>query len=182
MLFLPPALKLIRLRDKYFEPLISHDELIQVSKSIGKQISLDYVGKELYLLVVLSGAYRFASALSDYIDIPAEVGFVKVSSYKGTSSTGQFELSLSLPDLSGKDVLIIEDIVDTGETLHFLKQQPGLQAVSSLRTASLLVKEPNQHHLNYLGFTIPDKFVVGFGLDYDGLGRNLNDIYQLTRN
>lgn len=174
---------MVRLLDKYFEPYIGHFDLQQRIKELGAQIDADYANKELYLLVVLSGAYRFASDLSAALHSPLEIGFIKLHSYSGTESTGV--ITAQLPpsdDVAGKDVLIIEDIVDTGNTVEYLMGLDSLKTAKSVKIASLLFKPDaykKEHQIHYQGFVIPNLFVVGFGLDYNGAGRNLNEIYQL---
>ena len=174
---------MIRLHDKFFEPYIGHFDLQQRIKELGAQICADYHAEDIYLLVVLSGAYRFAADLSASINLNTEIGFVKISSYAGLSNTGSMATHLPIvDDLTGKNVLLVEDIVDTGNTLEHLLQLPALQVAKSVKIASLLFKPDaykKQYFIHYQGFVISDLFVVGYGLDYNGLGRNLNDIYQL---
>jgi hypoxanthine phosphoribosyltransferase len=125
----------------------------------------------------------FASDLFKHLTIEAEITFIKLASYKGMKSTGNVVTSIGLDhDLFGRDVVIVEDIIDTGKTLHKFLPQLEHQQPASLRIAVLLHKpEALQHPLDidYVGFSIPNKFVVGYGLDYNGLGRNLKEIYQL---
>lgn len=174
---------MVKLHDKYFEPYIGHFDLQQRIKELGAEIGHDYATGELYLLVVLSGAYRFAADLSANLSLTMEIGFIKLHSYSGTESTGL--VTAQLPpseDLEGKNVLIVEDVVDTGNTIEYLMNLPSLQAAKSVKIASLLFKPDaykKKYPIHYQGFAISNLFVVGYGLDYNGLGRNLNDIYQL---
>ncbi len=174
---------MVKLHDKYFETYIGHFDLQQRVKELGRQINHDYANQNLYLLIVLSGAYRFAADLSSELEITTEIGFIKLHSYSGTESTGL--VSAQLPpsdDVKGKHVLIVEDIVDTGTTIEYLMGLPAIQAAKSVKIASLLFKPDaykKEYPIHYQGFEIPNLFVVGYGLDYNGLGRNLNDIYQL---
>ncbi len=174
---------MVKLHDKYFESYIGHFDLQQRIKELGQQINHDYANQDLYLLVVLSGAYRFAADLSAAITLHTEIGFIKLHSYSGTESTGL--VTAQLPpsdDVHGKNVLIVEDVVDTGNTIDYLMQLPAIQAAKSVKIASLLFKPEaymKNYPIDYQGFEIPNLFVVGYGLDYNGLGRNLNDLYQL---
>jgi hypoxanthine phosphoribosyltransferase len=165
---------------KYIDVKTLHERIIE----LGKKINEDYQDKQPLFLCILNGSFMFASDLYKQITIPSEISFVKLASYKGTSSTGEVINMIGLDkDLFQKDVIIIEDIVDTGKTLSeflpsLLHQQP-----SSVRIVTLLQKpEALQYPLDvhYIGFSIPNKFVVGYGLDYDGYGRNIPEIYQLV--
>jgi len=173
----------IRVHDKSFETYLSEETILQRVKEIAGAISRDYSGKTPLFIAILNGSFMFASDLFKQLTIEAELCFIKLASYKGMKSSGNVVTSIGLEDdLFGKDVIIVEDIVDTGKTLHnflpkLLHQQPA-----SLKIAALLHKPEATEYpleLNYIGFDIPTKFVVGYGLDYDGLGRNLKEIYQL---
>lgn len=126
----------------------------------------------------------FASDLFKVLNIPAEICFIKLASYKGTKSSGQVVTSIGLDiDLFGRDVIILEDIIDTGKTMSQFLPQLFHQQPASLKICTLLHKPEATIYpttIDYRGFIIPDKFVVGYGLDYDGLGRNIKEIYQLT--
>lgn len=174
---------IVKVHDKSFETYLSEETILARVKELGEQISKDYAGKRVYCISILNGAFMFASDLFKHINIDAELCFIKLASYKGIKSTGNVVTTIGLDDdLFGKDVLIVEDIVDTGKTLSeflpkLLHQQPA-----SLKIATLLHKPEAMIHklnLDYIGFTIPNRFVVGYGLDYSGLGRNLKEIYQL---
>ena len=173
----------VKVHDKSFETYLSEEKILQRVKEIASAISKDYAGKRPLFIAILNGSFMFASDLFKNLTIEAELCFIKLASYKGLKSSGNVVTSIGLEDdLFGKDVIIVEDIVDTGKTLHnflpkLLHQQP-----KSLKIAALLHKSEATEYpleLNYIGFDIPDKFVVGYGLDYDGLGRNLKEIYQL---
>jgi len=131
----------------------------------------------------LNGSFMFASDLFKSISIEAEICFIKLASYKGTSSTGNLITSIGLDEsLVNRHVVIIEDIIDTGNTLHQFLPQIHNQQPASLKIAALLNKPTAMKYpivIDYLGFSVPDKFLLGFGLDFDGLGRNLPQIYQL---
>jgi len=174
---------MVEVKDKTFVPYLSEEELFNRISALGKQISLDYKGKQPVLLGVLNGAFMFLSDLAKNIDIAVEIQFVKVSSYEATASTGTVKDLIGLNiDLEGREVIIVEDIVDTGLSMKHILKTVHERKPSSVKIATLLLKpealqEPIS--LDYVGFEIPNKFVVGYGLDYDGLGRNLKEIYQL---
>jgi len=173
----------IRVHEKSFETYLSDVVIQKRVKEIAAAINKEYAGKRPLFIAILNGSFMFASDLFKNLDIEAELCFIKLASYKGMKSSGKVVTSIGLEeDLFGKEVIIVEDIVDTGKTLHrflpkLLHQQP-----KSLKIAALLHKPEATEHpltLDYVGFEIPNKFVVGYGLDYDGLGRNLKEIYQL---
>lgn len=175
----------ITVHDKTFQPFISETEIQSAVSRIGERIAKDYAGKHPLFIGVLNGAFMFCSDLLKSVDIPCEVTFVRLSSYDGMASTGEVRSIVSLQeDIAGRDVILVEDIVDTGLTMQKAMDSLGQLNPNSLEIASLLVKpDCLQCELNikYKGFDIPEKFVVGYGLDYDGLGRNLKDIYQLKQ-
>ena len=174
----------IKVHDKYFIPFLSETEIQKKIKELGLQISKDYDGKKPLFIAILNGSFMFAADLFKYLTINSEISFIKLASYRGMKSTGNVITSIGLDaDLFGKDVIIIEDIVDTGKTLYNFLPKLNDHHPSSLKIAALLHKpEATRFPLNldYVGFSIPDKFVVGYGLDYDGLGRNLKEIYQVV--
>ncbi|MEP6583040.1 MAG: hypoxanthine phosphoribosyltransferase [Ginsengibacter sp.] len=173
----------IRVHDKEFIPYLTQEEIAgQVSRVAG-EINRDYKDKKPLFIAILNGAFMFAADLFKEINVEAEICFIKLASYKGVKSTGQVVTAIGLDaDLYHRDVIIIEDIVDTGKTLsHFIPQLEHHHP-ASLKITSLLHKPDAMIHpikIDYLGFTIPDKFVLGYGLDYEGLGRNIKEIYQL---
>lgn len=174
----------IKVHDKEFERYLTSDEIdVQVSR-VAAEINRDYAGKNPLFIAILNGAFIFAADLFKKIDVEAEICFIKLASYKGVKSTGQVITAIGLDtEIIGRDVLIVEDIVDTGKTLSQFLPQVERQQPSSLKIVSLLHKPEAMVHpikIDYLGFTIPNKFVVGYGLDYDGLGRNIKEIYQLV--
>jgi len=176
-------MNLIRVHDREFEPYLSEEEIQQRIKEIGDTLTRAYAGKKPLFIAILNGAFMFASDLFRHLHIDAEICFIKLASYKGIRSTGHVVTAIGLDiELYGRDVIIIEDIVDTGKTLHHFLPQLHHQQPSSLKIVALLHKPEAMVFpikVDYLGFTIPNKFVVGFGLDYDGLGRNLGAIYKL---
>ena len=173
----------IRVHDKEFQTFISAGEIDQQIKKIASQIDLDYKEKRPLFIAILNGAFMFAADLFKYITVEAEICFIKLASYKGIKSTGQVFTAIGLDvDLVGRDIIIIEDIVDTGKTLSQFLPQLYNQQPASLKIAALLHKPDAIIHpikIDYLGFIVPNQFLLGYGLDYDGLGRNIKEIYQL---
>lgn len=173
----------IKVHDKEFTPYITSSEIDEQIKRLAEEINIDYDGKKPLFIAILNGAFIFAADLFKQIHIEAEIAFIKLASYKGVKSTGKVISAIGLDtEIYGRHVIIVEDIVDTGTTLFQFLPQLQHQHPASLKIASLLHKPNAMVHpiqIDYLGFTIPDKFVVGYGLDYDGLGRNNKDIYQL---
>jgi hypoxanthine phosphoribosyltransferase len=174
----------INVHDKSFETYLSEAVIQQRVKEIAGAINTDYAGKKPLFIAILNGSFMFASDLFKQLSIPAEICFIKLASYKGMKSSGKVVTSIGLEeDLFGKDVIIVEDIVDTGKTLHKFLPKLVHQQPNSMKIAALLHKSEATEYplkLDYVGFVIPNKFVVGYGLDYDGLGRNLKEIYQLV--
>lgn len=174
----------IRIHDKEFEPYLSAAEIETKIKQIAAQIDKDYAGKRPLFIAILNGSFIFAADLFKAITIEAEICFIKLASYKGTKSSGQVITAIGLDtELIDRHVIIIEDIVDTGKTLNEFLPQLKHQQPLSLKIAVLLHKPEATVYplqIDYLGFSIPNKFVLGYGLDYDGLGRNIKEIYQLV--
>jgi hypoxanthine phosphoribosyltransferase len=173
----------IKVHDKSFETYLSEEVILKRIKEIAEKINQDFSGKKPLFISILNGSFMFASDLFKQLAIPAEICFIKLASYEGMKSSGKVVTSIGLEeDIFGKDVIIVEDIVDTGKTLHqflpnLLHQQPKTMRIATLLHKSEATEYPLT--LDYVGFDIPNKFVVGYGLDYDGLGRNLKEIYQL---
>ncbi len=173
----------IQVHDKYFVPYMEESILQARVAELAAAISLDYDGKRPLFLAVLNGSFLFAADLFKRLTIDAEISFIKLASYKGTSSSGHTVTAIGLEEsLYQRDVIVLEDIVDTGKTLHDFLPQLEQQQPASVKIAALLTK-PDAHAypltVSYSGFAIPNKFVVGYGLDYDGLGRNYPDLYQI---
>jgi hypoxanthine phosphoribosyltransferase len=150
---------------------------------LGKEINAEYAEKNPLFVGVLNGAFRFASDMMRHIDIDCEINFVKLTSYRGTKTTGKISSHIGLnSNIEGRHLVLIEDIVDTGNTIEFLLENLFKEKPASIKVATLLYK-PEAYHgdvkIDFVGFEIPNLFVVGYGLDYDGMGRNLNDIYQI---
>jgi hypoxanthine phosphoribosyltransferase len=176
----------IKVHDKSFETYLSEQDIQEKIKELAAAINRDYADKRPLFIAILNGSFMFAADLFKYITIPAEISFIKLASYKGMKSSGNVITAIGLDeDLYNRDVIIVEDIVDTGKTLFKFIPSLEHQQPSSLKIATLLHKPEATVHpltLDYVGFSIPNKFVVGYGLDYDGLGRNLKEIYQLVPN
>jgi hypoxanthine phosphoribosyltransferase len=170
--------------DKRFKSYLEKEAIQTEVERIAKELNTDYVDKVPLFIAILNGSFMFASDLFKLIKIPSEICFIKLASYKGTQSTGQVITAIGLDrDIFERDVVIIEDIVDTGKTLSAFLPQLQHQQPRSLKICSLLHKKEATIHpvqIDYLGFEIPDLFVVGYGLDYNGFGRNLNKIMQLA--
>ena len=173
----------ITVNGQQFIPYLTEQEVQQRIKELGQQISTAYEGKTPLFISILNGSFMFSSDLLKHISIPCEICFIKLASYKGTTSTGHVITAIGLDvPVKHRDVIILEDIVDTGKTLATFLPELMNQQPHSLSICCLLHKpEATLHHLNlqYVGFEIPNKFVLGFGLDFDGLGRNSAAIYQL---
>ncbi len=177
-------MSLIRVHDKLFEPYLTQEEIQTRISFIAEQLNSDYADKKPLFIAILNGSFIFASDLFKKLTIEAEICFIKLVSYKGAKSTGTVTTAIGLDtEIYGREVVIIEDIVDTGKTLNEFLPQLTHQQPSSLKIATLLHKASATIYpipIDYLGFTIPDKFVVGYGLDYDGLGRNIPEIFKLV--
>jgi hypoxanthine phosphoribosyltransferase len=172
--------------DKTFEPFIEHNMIEKRIRLIGIQLNLDYEDKVPVFIGVLNGALMFMADLVREVKIGCEIAFVKISSYHGgTKNTGNLieELALNI-DIKGRDVIIVEDIIDTGNTLKFLIDKIKQKEPASIKVATLLLKPDALEHqfeeIEFVGFEIANDFVVGFGMDYKGLGRNTCDIYRLV--
>lgn len=171
------------MHDKVFEPYLTDTEINLAIDGIAEKINRDYQDKKPLFISILNGSFMFASDLFKKLSIEAEICFIKLASYKGTKSSGQVVTAIGLDiDLFNRHVVVIEDIVDTGKTLNVFLPQLGHQQPASLRIAALLHKPEASVYpiqIDYLGFSIPNKFVVGYGLDYNGYGRNIPQIYKL---
>ncbi len=174
----------VTVHDKKFEIFLSEDAIQQKVKEIADSINTDYTDKKPLFIAILNGSFMFAADLFKHLTIDAEISFIKLASYKGMRSSGQVLTAIGLDqDLYNREVLIVEDIVDTGKTLHQFIPKLHYQQPASIKIASLLHKPEALQFpltLDYIGFNIPNKFVVGYGLDYNGLGRNLKEIYQVV--
>lgn len=171
------------IKDKTFEPYIAEQQIEEAVRSLAAKINADYSGKNLFFLGVLNGSFMFCADLLKQIAHPCQISFVKVASYEGTGSKGHVDELIGLvSDLKGKDVIILEDIVDTGLTLQKIYSMIDHDEPKSLEVATLLFKPDafqGKQAPKYVGIEIPDDFVVGYGLDYDGFGRNIPSILKL---
>lgn len=174
----------IRVHDKTFEPFLSAKDIQEKVDAIASSLERDYADKNPIFVAILNGSFIFAADLFRKLKMPAEICFIRLASYKGTRSTGNVISSIGLEvDIYQRHVIILEDIIDTGRTLSQFLPKLEHQQPASLKIVALLHKPqatifPIEIH--YLGFTVPDKFVVGYGLDYDGHGRNIPAIFQLV--
>jgi hypoxanthine phosphoribosyltransferase len=175
---------IIQVLDKRFQPYIKAEEIQEQVNKLAAEINAEYADKKPLFIAILNGSFMFASDLFKELTIDAEICFIKLASYKGTKSTGNVITSIGLDEnLKDRHVIIVEDIVDTGKTLYEFLPQLINQQPASLKIAALLHKPEALVHpltIDYLGFKVPNKFLLGYGLDYDGLGRNLKEIYQLV--
>jgi len=173
----------IKVLDKEFVPYLLEKEIQEKITALAVQLNKDYAGKRPIFLSILNGSFLFTADLFKQITIEAEVCFIKLASYKGMSSSGNVITAIGLEaNVSGRDIIILEDIIDTGKTLHHYLPQLLSSSPASVKVAVLLNKKEALQfpvQVDYTCFEIPNKFVVGYGLDYDGLGRNSKDIYQL---
>ncbi len=179
-------MKRIKLWDEVFEISITNSEIQSAIKKMADQMKIDLEGKETLFICVLNGAFMFASELMKEVELTdAEISFLKLSSYSGANSTGEIKELIGLNEvISGRTVVIIEDIVDSGQTMKEVLDQLLSKGAREVKIATLLFK-PNalkvDIKLDYVGLEIPNDFIVGFGLDYDRRGRNLKDIYSLVK-
>lgn len=175
---------MIKLHDKYFEPFLSEAEIKAAVKKIAQEIAADYKNEVPIFVGVLNGAFMFVSDLLKEYPHPCEVTFVKLSSYHGLTSTGIVETLLDVSeDIEGRSIIILEDIIDTGRTLQKLVHLFSKTHVKEFKIASLFYKSEiynGEYTIDYVGLEIPTKFIVGYGLDYNELGRNLKEVYQLN--
>jgi hypoxanthine phosphoribosyltransferase len=173
------------LLDKKFREMISGEVISKRVDELAEMINRDFAGKEVVFLGILNGAFLFAADLFKRIDLKARISFVKLASYEGTRSSGSVkELIGWNEDIKNTQVIVIEDIVDTGHTLEQIVGELRVRNVASIKVATLLFKPKaytKKIPIDYVGFEIPNDFVVGYGLDYDGYGRNLPSVYTLVK-
>lgn len=176
-------MEIIKLHDKEFKAYLPHEEIQKIVKRVAEQINKDLAGKDVIFLAILNGSFMFAADLFKEINLNCQITFLKLASYAGESSTGTVRKLIGFnEDITNKTVVIIEDIVDTGTTLVRIYQQLLYMRPSEIKIATFLHKPEaykQEYPLDYVGMDIPNLFVVGYGLDYDGLGRNLKDIYTV---
>ncbi|MCI6617839.1 MAG: hypoxanthine phosphoribosyltransferase [Prevotella sp.] len=177
-------MSIIKIKDKTFRTFIPEEEIQQRVKAVAEKINKDMDGKNPLLLAVLNGSFIFAADLMRYLTVPCEISFVKLASYEGTVSTGQIKEVIGInEDLHGREVIIVEDIIDTGATMKRMLETLGTRDPKGLHICSLLLKPGKLEvplNIEYVAIEIPNDFIVGYGLDYDQQGRNLRDIYTLV--
>ncbi|VAW29570.1 Hypoxanthine-guanine phosphoribosyltransferase [hydrothermal vent metagenome] len=173
----------MKIKDKNFVPYLNEDEIQKRIKRLASDINKDYKETKPLFIAILNGSFMFASDLFKEVKLDCEISFMKLSSYNEMKSTGNVRELIGLNEnVFNRDVIIIEDIVDTGHTMKNVLEQFKDRGVKSVEVVSLLIKPEalvNDVVVKYIGFEIPNKFVVGYGLDYDGFGRNTKTIYQL---
>ena len=176
---------MIKLHNTYFKPFLSQSEILAAVKKIAGQVAADYKEETPIFVGVLNGAFMFVADFLKEYQYPCEVSFVKLSSYQGLTSTGIVETLLDLPEnIEGRSVIILEDIIDTGRTLKELVHLFSNTNVKEFKIATLFFKSEiynGEYTIDYIGVDIPNKFIVGYGLDYKELGRNLKEVYQLNQ-
>ena len=174
----------IRIKDKTFRISIPEAEIKSRVKALAEQISKDMAGKTPPFLGVLHGSFIFAADLMREMTIPCEISFVKLASYQGTTSTGKIKEVLGINEnLSGRTVIIVEDIVESGQTIKRMIESLGTRNPASVHICTLFFKPEKlqeELELDYVAFRIPDDFIVGYGLDYDQQGRELKDVYTIV--
>ena len=175
---------IVKIKDKCFRVSIPETEIKQRVKALAEQMSKDLEGKNPIFLGVLNGSFIFAADLMREMTVPCEISFVKLASYQGTTSTGKVREVLGINEnLSGRTVVIVEDIVESGQTMKQMIESLGTRNPESVRICTLFFKPEKlkeELNLDYVAFSIPDDFIVGYGLDYDGLGRELKDVYTIV--
>lgn len=175
----------IKLKDKEFQMFISHDSIYESIKEIALRINEDFKDKEIpVFLSILNGAFIFTADLFKELNINGYLSFVKFASYQGTSSSGQVKELIGInEDLKDKNVIILEDVVDSGYTINEVKRQVQSLQPREIKIATLLLKPEvfdKSITLDYVGMEVPNDFIIGYGLDYNGLGRNHRDIYKVV--
>ena len=174
----------IKIKDKEFAISIPEEKILKEVERLAAQISRDLEGKNPLFLGILNGSFMFAADLFRRITIPAEISFVKLASYEGTASTGVIKEVIGLSEnISGRTIVVVEDIVDTGCTMQKLLENLGTRSPESIHVCTLLLKPEKLKvplNVEYVALEIPNDFIVGYGLDYDGFGRNLKDIYTVV--
>ena len=178
------VMNIVKIKDKSFRVSIPEAEIKSRVKAVAEQINKDLEGKNPLFLCVLNGSFIFAADLYREITIPSNISFVKLASYQGTISTGKVQEVIGLnEDISGRTVVIVEDIVDTGRTMRQMIESLGTRNPESVHICALFVKPDKVEEpidVEYAAFSIPDDFIVGYGLDYDQDGRGLKDVYTIV--
>lgn len=176
-------MSVIQIKDKRFKTFIPEEQIMKEVARVADEINRDLSGTNPLFISVLNGSFMFTADLMKHLTMPCEVSFVKLASYEGTSSTGKVKELVGLgDDITGRTVVIVEDIVDTGLTMKQLVETLRARGLKDIKIATLLVKPDKlkvELDINYVAMNIPNDFIVGYGLDYDGLGRNYRDIYTV---
>ena len=171
----------VRILDKEFKLFISEKQIQEAVKEMARRMNKELKGQKVFLIGILNGSFMFAADLVKHLDLDCTITFLKLASYQGTSSTGKVKRLIGLnEDIEGQTVVVLEDIVDTGITLDFIQKQLRGYEPAKIKLATLLYKPDacrQDVSLDFVGIEIPDDFVVGYGLDYNGFGRNLKQIY-----
>jgi hypoxanthine phosphoribosyltransferase len=174
----------MQIKDLQFKEFISKSKVREQVSVLAEQINRDYKDKSPVFVPILNGSFMFAADLIKQIELPCRISFVKVSSYSGTASSGQLKTLIGLEEsLFNQDIIIVEDIIDTGLTLQRIVEELKSLGTKSVEVVALLRKQTAREkpiEVKYVGFEIENEFVLGYGLDYDGFGRNREDIYQAT--
>ena len=175
---------IVKVQDKHFEPFIPEDKIRREVSRLAEEMNSDLASKDPIFLGILNGAFMFASDLYKQLDFPCQITFLKLASYSGTQSTGTVKQLIGINrDLKDRVVVVLEDIVDTGVTLETIIRQLSGYQPAEIRVATFLHKPDatiTEVHLDYVGMEIPNDFILGYGLDYDGYGRNFKEIYRLV--
>ena len=175
----------IKVIDKEFEIFIPNNKINEAIQKVANQINIDYKKKKPLFVVILNGAFMFAADLFKKLEIECEVSFVKLSSYQGMKSTEKVKKIIGLNEsIAGRSIIIVEDIIDTGITMEHLLEELGAMKPHDISISTLLFKPDafrKDYKIDYIGLDIPNDFILGYGLDYDGFARNLPDIYKLIK-
>ncbi len=175
---------IIKIHDKYFKQFIEFDRIDKQIERVAFEITRDTKGTTPLFLVILNGAFMFATDLIKKLDFPCEISFVKLASYQGTTTTEKVRQLIGFDeDIEGRTIIVVEDIVDSGITMESVLDQLKRLGAKDVKIATMLFKPKafrKSYNIDYIGMEIPNDFIVGYGLDYDGLGRNYKDIYILT--
>lgn len=176
--------KIVQVHDRYFEPFIAEEAIQKEVGRIAMEMNRDLAGKDPIFLGILNGAFMFASDLYKQLTFPCQITFLKLASYSGTKSTGSVKQLIGINrELKDRVVVVLEDIVDTGVTLETIIRQLSGYEPAEIQVATFLHKPEatvKEVKLDYVGMEIPNNFILGYGLDYDGYGRNFREIYQLV--
>lgn len=178
-------MNIVKVLDKKFAPYIPQEKIEHEIQRVAKEIIRDMEGKKTLFLVMLNGAFMFAGELFKHIDIPCEISFVKYKSYLGTQCTNSANVMIgaNAEDIKGRDIIVIEDIIDSGFTINEFRRDLEKAGAANIRIATMLFK-PNafryNYKIDYVGMNIGNEFIVGYGLDYNEYGRNLKEIYKIV--